>query len=126
MAELRASGMNIDIATDAVPRAYFQNQQGMGKAPYVIRLHDAKYDVGVYALPDGSGYELRTDFWGGSVERVVGAKASSSETTEQAKLGRIFQAYALNAAEQHAHQQGMTTTRSVGQDGAIELLVQGY
>lgn len=125
VAELRSTGMNITLEDGGTPRAYYSNQQGLGPAAHVIKLGDCRYDVGVY--PNGQGgYELRTDFWNGDVERILGAQASSPATRDQAKLGRIFQMYALHAAEEQAAAQGLTTQRAAGANGALELLVSGY
>lgn len=124
--ELRSNGMSIQMIADATPRAYYSNQAGMGAAPYVIQLPSANYDIGVYPAADGDGYELRTDLWGGSVERVLGAKASSAATAEQAKLGRLYQMYAIAATEERASEQGMQVERTLEADGSIQLLVTGY
>lgn len=125
VAELRGQGISIDLIQDAVPRAFYSSQEGMGKAPYVLKLNSSKYDIGLY--PDGKGgYEARTDFWGQHVENVLGAKASSAETREQAKMGKLFQAYALCAAEEQARNQGLMCSRVPGENGAVQLVVTGY
>lgn len=123
--ELSSQGVRANLIENATPRAYYNDQQGMGVAPFVIQLPQAKYDIGVYPTSDG-GYEMRTDFFGGSVAKEVGVVACSSETSEQAKLGKIFQYYALNAAEEQARNQGLMTQRVTGDEGAIELVLTGY
>lgn len=122
--ELRSQGLRIELARDTKPRAYYSNQEGMGVAPFCIKLHDAKYDVGVY--PTEGGYELRTDFFGNTVQQQVGAPASSPATQEQAKLGKIYQMYALHAATEKARNQGLQVERRAGENGAVQLLIQGY
>jgi len=124
--ELRSNGMSIQMKANATPRAYSANQVGMGAAPYVIELPGASYDLGVYPAADGNGFEIRTDFWGGSVEKVLGAKPTSTATATQAKLGRLYQMYVLTATEEQAAEQGMQVERSVEADGTIQLLVTGY
>ena len=125
VAELREKGLNVEMVADAKPRASFADQGGMGQAPYVIKLNDAKYDIGVYQS-EGGGYELRTDFWNGSVESVVGAPASCPETREQAKMGRVFQHYAICAAEEQARNQGLQYTRETAENGDMVLAITGY
>lgn len=124
--ELRSNGMSIQMSTNKAPRAYYSNQAGMGVAPYVIELPGASYDIGVYPAADGEGYELRTDFFGGTVEKVLGAKASCKEATDQAKLGRLYQMYAVRATEEQAANDGYQVERSLAADGSIQLLVTGY
>lgn len=122
--ELQSQGVRANLIENATPRAYYNDQAGLGLAPYVIQLPQARYDIGVYQ--DGDGYEMRTDFYGGSVAKEVGVVACSAATAEQAKLGKIFQYYALNAAEEQARNQGLMTQRVTGNEGAIELVLTGY
>lgn len=112
------------LAENAKPRAYFSNQAGMEVAPYVLQLPDAKYDIGLYPA-EGGGYEARTDFWGGSVEKVLGVQACSVDSRDQAKMGKLYQYYALNAAEEQAIQQGYQTRRVAAEDGAIHVAITG-
>jgi hypothetical protein len=126
VSDLAASGKKVELVENATPRAYFDNQEGMGVADYVIKLADAKYDIGLYKQQDGT-YEPRTDFWGHSVEGVLGAKATDKQYTEQARLGLLFQAYAVNAAEQQARMEGkMTMRQSDPETGRVTLVVTGY
>lgn len=120
ISELATQGIRISLEENAKPRAYFENQQGMGVADFVVRIPDAAYDIGLYKDPDG-GYVARTDFHAGSVERVLGAKASSQASAGQAKLGRLYQAYALNAATLEARKKGYMVTRVPGADGTVNL-----
>ncbi len=123
--ELAKSGMKIELKENATPRAYFSNQAGMGKADFVVYLADAKYDIGLYKQADGT-YEPRTDFFGGSVEKLLGAQASKKENTEQAKLGKLIQLYGIHAATEKATKQGYTVQRQFGKDGAIKLVIAGF
>lgn len=117
-------GVKCSLIENATPRAYFNNQQGMGVAPFVIRLDDCKYDIGIYQDGKG-GYEARTDFWSGYVEKVVGVEACSVASKEQAKLGKLFQAYGIHAAMEQARKQGYTVRRVAGKNGAEQLIVTG-
>jgi hypothetical protein len=123
--ELAASGLKISLVKDATPRAFYSNQAGMGKADYVVKLLDASYDIGLYKQEDGS-YQPRTDFFGGSVVKVLGAQASKKENAEQAKLGKLMQMYGIHAATMKAKKQGLTVRRVTGNDGVVKLTVAGF
>jgi len=125
VAELAAKGIKISLAQNATPRAYYANQAGLGKADYVIKLGDAPYDIGLYKSEDGS-YEARTDFFAGHIDRILGAKASKPENAQQARMGKFFQAYAINAAQIEARRKGYSTRRITGSDGVEKLVVTGF
>ncbi len=125
LAELTAQGIKCSLTANAKPRAYFPDQPGMGLADFVINLPEAKYDIGLYKQPDGS-YEPRTDFFGGSIERMFGVKAADAAKTEQAKLGKLFQMYGIHAATETARRQGKTVRRIQGQEGKVKLVVSGF
>lgn len=120
IAELNASGVRCSLLQNATPRAYFPGQQGLGLAPYVLKLEDAPYDVGFYDNGQG-GYTARTDFWGGHIAGVLGAKALDNEDKQQAQMGKLFQGYAVNAAVRQATKQGFRVMRNVKADGTVEL-----
>lgn len=124
IAELATQGIRVSLVENDTPRAYFANQTGMGKADFVIKLADSPYDIGLYKAEDGS-YEARTDFWAGAVERVLGAKARSAETTEQARMGKLFQMYGIHAATEAARRKGHMVRRIPKQDGTIALEITG-
>ncbi len=124
--ELAKGGMKIALLKDAKPRSYSTNQSGMGVADYVIQLGDATYDVGLYKQEDGS-YQPRTDFYNGSVARVLGGKASKKGNEAQAQLGKLFQMYGVVAATNKARLQGYTVRRMVNKEsGQIKLEVMGF
>lgn len=119
-------GVKCVLKEDAVPRAYYPagQQQGMGKAPFVLELTNSRYDIGFY--PDGNGgYEARTDFWNGYVQKEVGVQACSTASVEQAKMGKLFQAYGVAVSIEQARKQGYNVRRVEGKDGAVQLLVSG-
>ena len=123
--ELAKGGMKISLQKGGTPRAYYQNQSGMGQADYVVKLPDAAYDIGLYKQDDGS-YEPRTDFFAGSVEKLLGAKASKPENRDQARLGKLLQLYGIHAATEKAKKQGYTVRRQEGKDGEIKLVIAGF
>lgn len=122
--ELNASGVRCSLTEGGKPRAYYDNQQGLGEADFVLQLPGANYDVGLYKSEDGS-YEARTDFWGGSVAACLGAAPSKPENAEQAKLGRLFQLYAIHATTEQAVRKGLTVRRTAGENGKIKLVLTG-
>lgn len=125
--ELAREGIRIHVEKDATPRSYFGTEQkGMEHTHTVIRLPDAVYDVGVYDLPDGTR-ELRTDFYGGSVAKVLGGRPGhelDKQDNGSLLLGKLLQRYQVVAAESAARNAGYTDfERQVMPDGEIQLLV---
>lgn len=122
--ELAQSGIKCSLLENAVPRAYFGNQAGMELAPYVVKLTDSPYDIGLYRQADGS-YETRTDFFAGHIERLLGTVARTPEATEQAKMGKLFQMYGLYAATEAAKKKGLMVQRVSKSDGTMTLVLTG-
>lgn len=122
--ELSLEGIRCSLVEGGTPRAYFTNQAGMGKADYVVSLPTCKFDIGLYKGNDGS-YEARTDWFGGDIERLFGAPASTPESSEQARMGKLFQRYAVCAAQEVAKKKGLMTRRVVKEGGAIALVCTG-
>lgn len=121
--ELQSKGIKCDLVKGGTPRAYYQNQQGLGAAEYVLKLHDAKYDVGFYPAADGKGMEARTDLFAGSVAAVLGAVRGKGESAEMAALGKLNQTYAIHAATRRATMAGHNVTRVQQKDGTVTLTV---
>ena len=102
VSDLKASGVRCSLVKNAKPRAFYNNQQGMGVAPYVLKLEDSPYDVGFYENGQG-GYVARTDLFAGHIQRILGTTVRGpKETAEQAALGKLYQTYAVNAAIRQA------------------------
>lgn len=118
--ELKSNGINCELLENAVPRAYYQNQSGMEKAPYVVGLKDARYDVGLYPSGTGKGFEARTDLFAGSVHEVLGETGDYSPKGSLAKLNKL---YAVHAATRQAIKKGYTVRRINKDDGSIQLRV---
>lgn len=118
---LKAEGVKCDLLENAVPRAYYSSQAGMGQAEFVVKLHDAEYDVGLYK--GDNGYEARTDFYRGSVERVLGVKSEEGVDINQARLGKLYQAYAVEATKRAAIQKGYNVNLSKTANGGIQLQI---
>lgn len=124
IAELAAQGIQCSLQEGGRPRAYFPQQQGMGDADFVIKLAQCPYDIGLYKNESG-GYEARTDFWGGHIEKALGAPASTPESAMQAKMGRLFQMYGIHAATEAARKKGHMVRRIAQADGTVALEVTG-
>lgn len=122
--ELQQKGIQCALVANSKPRAYFDNQQGMGMADYVVHLPGSKYDIGLYKGDDGS-YEARTDFYRGDVEAILGVPASSPESADQARMGKLFQAYGIHAAMEAARKKGYMVQRRNLADGTVKLEVTG-
>lgn len=120
VAELKASGIQCSLLKNAKPRAYYDNQQGMGVAPFVLKLDQSRYDVGFYPNETG-GYVARTDLFGGDIQRLLGTVKGEKETVQQAALGKLYQGYAINATVRQAAKQGYRVQRSLKSDGTVQL-----
>lgn len=125
--ELAASGVKCSLEKNATPRAFYQNQAGLGPAPYVLRLHDSRYDIGFYPREGKQGFEARTDLFGGDIAKVLGTNSvKPGETQMQAALGKLNQTYAIHAATRAATKKGMNVRRINGENGDVRLVVTGY
>lgn len=116
---LAQEGIRAELIEDAVPRAYFRNQQGMGRADYVIKLHDCPYDIGLYQKKEG-GYEARTDLWANEVSRLLGVPGN----TPQHAMGKLYNRYAVAAIQEQAEEQGFDYETAMQADGTVIITVQ--
>lgn len=123
--ELSNKGIRCALVRDAKPRAYFENQQGMGKADYVLQMHDAPYDIGFYKDSKRNGYVARTDLFAGHISRILGTPKQKGESEQQAAMGKLYQTYAIHAATRKAVASGMTVQRINNADGSVRLVVGG-
>jgi len=114
--DLIKDGVPCSLLENSTPRAYSENQAGMGLADYVIKLNASPYDVGLYK--DGNKFEPRTDFFMGHVAKELGVK---NPKTDQERLGRLYQFYSVNATEQSLRVKGISSRRLVKDSGVIQL-----
>lgn len=126
--ELKQEGVNCDLletvrGVKLEARAYYGGQAGMENPDMVIKMNDGPYDVGLYQTEDNKGMEARADFWGGHIERQLGAKAQKGEDINQARMGKLYQKYAIHAATRKAVQQGYTVNRVNQSDGTVQLRI---
>lgn len=120
--DLKSMGINCDLLENATPRAYYSNQEGLGKADMVLHLRDSRYDVGLYYNKENGAYEARADFWAGDIARILGSERSSKDVpAEQAYLGVFFQAYSRRAVMDQALSQGYAVTETQNADGSMVL-----
>lgn len=122
--ELSRTGVACSLVENDTPRAFYKDQAGMGRADLVLKLNACPYDVGLYKQADGS-YEVRTDFWDGHVEKLLGGPTSDPSKREQAKLGKLFQMYGIHAATETARRKGLSVRRIAGENGQIKLELTG-
>lgn len=122
--ELAATGIRCSLIENTKPRAFYPDQPGMGLAPFVLKLDQSPYDIGLYKTEDGS-YEARTDWYGGHIDKILGAQATSAESRDQARMGKLFQMYAVHAATEAARKKGHMVRRVAQADGRITLEVTG-
>ena len=119
-------GIKCSLTENAKPRAYYADQQGMGIAPYVLVLDNARYDVGFYEsgkTPNGeTAYEARTDFFGGTVQQQLGVRPEGSESADQARMGKLYQAYGIHATMNALANQGVGFERTTV-EGKEQLIV---
>lgn len=127
--ELVKKGIQCSLIEDAEPRHFYtffgRPQEGMGRADYVLKLDAAAYDIGFYKQEDGS-LEPRTDFWGETVEKLLGVPASEPKYEEQSKLGKLFAAYGIAATMEQARNSGKQVQRVEKADGTVQLVLSGY
>lgn len=123
VAELKRRGvLKGELVENAIPRAYSSNQTGMSApADLCLRLDGSPYDVGFYQT--GKGLEARTDFWGGHVQKQLGATPGPNDDRDQAKMGKLYQEYAAQVTMKQAVQQGRTVRRVDQKDGSVQIVV---
>ncbi len=122
VADLNKMGVKCTLKEKATPRMYSPGQ--LPEAPYVLNLTNASYDVGFYFDKAMGGYIAKTDFFGGTVAKQLGAKTSGKESQNQGYMGKLYQAYAVAAASRQAIRQGYSVRRVTKPDGSIQLIAQ--
>ena len=101
--------MGLDVIEQAEARG-FGGQRRRGDL--VIKLA-GPYDLAVTRKEDGT-CELATDWWGGHVEKEVGAG-----------FGKLLQFYGVCKAQAEARREGYTSRRQTLKDGSIKLTIGG-
>lgn len=126
VADLQSQGIKCNLVEGGTPRMYYGNQ---GEAcAYVLKLEDAKYDVGFMEQEDGTLSPV-LDTWGGHVAGQIGAACpmpTSQEGKTQAAIGKFMQGYSKHAAINAAVQQGYSVESiETDADGNVHVTVGG-
>ena len=134
--DLQAQGLQIEVRHNEVPKAYYDNQEGLNTPAHtVLKIAGVPYDVALYESDVKGQYELRTDFFMGAVADALGADQAyistidtsteeGREEVEQAQLGKLYQRYAYNAVMNTVAMQGGSVEEHVGADGEIQLVIR--
>jgi pyridoxine 5'-phosphate synthase PdxJ len=123
--ELASKGIRVSLQKGGTPRAYSAGQSGMGPADYVLKLEQSPYDVGFYNDKEKKGMVARTDFYARHVENILGVQPKNGDDPNRAKLGKLYQTYAIHAASRQAAKQGLQTRRVNNEDGSVRLVLTG-
>lgn len=97
-------GLKLEEKTYA--RGYASNKL---KADYVIKL-DGPYDVAL--IQEGETYSIKTDWWGGHVEKIIGKEGN-----------KLKQAYTASASVQVARAKGYPVEMQRIENGDIKLVL---
>ena len=126
VAELQSQGVKCTLVQSVVPRMYYNNQHKA--CAYVLRLDDAKYDVGFDLQSDGT-YSPVFDEWANIVGGKIGATCPMPRTAEgraQHQIGRFLQSYAKHATMNAAAAQGyMVESATTDEEGNVHLVLAG-
>ena len=114
---------DITLQKNAKPRAYYDNQQGMGIAPFVINLGANSYDIGLYEGKKKGEYTAKCDFFDRNIEKLFGVECPPGKDANQARLGKLYQLYSVHATMRQAAMQGRQVERTQASDGSIQLCV---
>lgn len=122
--ELHNDGVNITLMRNTAPRMYFGQQHPA--CDITLRMDDARYDLGLNRVEDGS-FEPVFDAWAGEVAGQIGANCPMPNTAEgraQHAIGRFTQTYAKHAAIRAAEAQGYAVERvDQLEDGSINVVI---
>lgn len=114
---------NIQLLENTTPRMYYTSQeQEVGKCPYVLKLDNSRYDVGLKYDENKNLYPIM-DIHGGDITRQLGTSCRIG-TQEERAIGELMQLYTKHAAINSATSQGyMVESVATLEDGRIELTI---
>ena len=123
---LQQKGIKCNLLENTKPRMYYTEQGPT--CDYVLRLDNAKHDVGFQKQKDGT-YSPVLDTWGGHVKNEIGATCPMPNTPEgkaQHNIGQFMQEYSKAATVNAAIQQGyVVESTETDQNGNIHLTLAG-
>lgn len=128
--ELAATGVSVELVENERPRMYYNNQHGV--CPYVVRLNNSRFDVGLDLQEDGT-YTPVFDTHANTVGRHLGAdvnvcpmpRTQEGQATHQ--IGKLMQSYAKHTAMQEAAAQGYIVENSyTDEKGQVHLVLAGF
>ena len=133
--ELQKLGVKCELEQNAKPRLWSDSQaQQLGDCEYVLRLKDARFDVGFKAeYEEKNGrkvlkqYNAYTDTYGGSVAKAIGMDVSQlpkGTSYETAAMARLSQLYTKHATLNQARAMGYSA-RQIKQsaDGSLQIVL---
>ena len=142
VAELKTSGVNVELLTEAKPRMYYADQHrrdggyghNEGTTAFVLKL-PGRYDVGLDLKQDGT-YNPVFDEFAGDVAASLGALGVTpaesrgfgymTEASGKYAIGRFLQGYAKHAAINAAQAQGyFVESAEVDTKGSVQLVLTG-
>jgi hypothetical protein len=135
--DLQKQGISCELVQDAKPRMYYQDQlqrhlkRGSENCDYVLKLNNARYDVGFIKEDDGT-YTPVFDDWQKSVAGQIGNPvpgahehwSGTRNDTEQTlhSIGKLLQGYTTHAMTNVATASGMMVEgTTIDKDGNIHL-----
>lgn len=126
VAFLKRKGLDIDLMENTSPRMYYANQ--VGACDYILRLNNAKYDVGLKLNKNTMEYEILLDTYGDHVKNVLGVSGSKVTNDAPESLIAVEQfvnAYGIMAARDTILQDNPGALWDIEEtkDGGLELMV---
>ncbi len=116
---LKDQGINCDLVEESKARSYYSYDGG--DMDFVLRLHDAKHDVGFQKQQDGS-LTPAMDIYGGHIHRVLG---TGKQGSEQSAIGKLLREYAKELTIQTAAEQGqMVESCELDEVGNYQIVLQ--
>lgn len=127
VAALQQEGLPVSLEENAPCRLWSQNP----KMPYVVKVNNAsgrnRFDVGFEKAADGKGYIPVFDYHGNWIGEVLGQGFNVAKTNEErvlANIGKLMQAYSVQALQNEAYRQGCSVTLTRKGDDYVMIAQQ--
>jgi hypothetical protein len=125
VADLVKEGIDVKLVENAMPRMYYTRQaQAVGKCDFVLKLGNARYDVGLKYNKETQEYDAILDTWASSISSQIGASCQLDDHSREAEhaIGKFTQRYGVNAAKEAARNMGYDILgETVDDDGTVHL-----